>query len=48
MVYALVRQGSYSLQDPLRKGGSDEAVGSVPKKSCEGLSTEGGIGIFLG
>ncbi len=31
MGYAVVRQGSYSLQDPSRKGGSD--VGHNPKKS---------------
>jgi hypothetical protein len=31
MVCAVVRQGSYGLQDPSRKGGSDE--GSNPKKS---------------
>ena len=38
MVSALVRQGSYGLQDPLRKGGSDEAAKACRKRAVRGCA----------
>ena len=37
MAYVIVKQGSYSLQDPVRKGGSDDGEENHTKKRAAGL-----------